>query len=193
MRIPPLCIIQARLHSTRLPHKMLLKLGDETLIARAWRVAGEAFGRERCIVAIPEFDVTGPLADELAAIGAYVRPYAGVEWDVLGRFHYAAHCERWHPDSVIVRYTPDDPHKMSSMLRTVAAGVRLPVELGGEAFTLAMLDRAQSRVDAFAVELREHITDALFPFRLPPYRPGEGFTIDTAADYEAAQARLAAP
>src|SRR5690242_10612729 len=43
VNIPPLCIIQARLDSTRLERKMLLTLNGETLIARAWRIACEAF------------------------------------------------------------------------------------------------------------------------------------------------------
>lgn len=187
LTVGPLCIIQARLNSTRLPGKMLLTLGDETLIARAWRVACEAFRPSNCVVMIPQGDVNGPLHEELRRIKARVFPSIACDHaDVLGGFYACAHTYRWHPDSVIVRYTPDDCFKTPYALRAVAEGRRLPVEEGGEAFTLAMLDHAQTNVtDLFK---REHITDALFPFRLPS--PAHGMTIDTLEQYEDAKLKL---
>lgn len=188
--IPVLCIIQARWHSTRLPGKMLLRFGSETLIERAWRIA-ESCCQELyewvSVVAIPQADGTGPLGDELRRIGARIFAWDGPEWDLLGRFYHCAHRYRWHPDTVIVRYTPDDPFKTPGALRAVARGFRLPVEQGGEAFTLAQLD-ANYAYWHDQVK-REHITDALFPFRVP-LMEGEGWTIDTQADYEAALRRL---
>lgn len=188
--IPVLCIIQARWNSQRLPGKLLLKLGTETLIERAWRIASECqwelYGWVS-VVAIPKADEASPLGDELRRIGAIVFAWDGPEWDVLGRFYHCAHRYRWHPDTVIVRYTPDDPFKTPGALRAAARGFRLPVEQGGEAFTLAQLDAAQQREgDEFR---REHITDALFPSRVPLLPVGEGWTIDTAVDYEAAVRR----
>jgi spore coat polysaccharide biosynthesis protein SpsF (cytidylyltransferase family) len=182
--IPPLCIIQARYHSTRLPGKMLLTLGGETLIARAWRIACEAFGAENCVVAFPMTDAASPLGDELRRIGVNAFPFVGDEDDVLSRFYFCAHTLRWHPDSVIVRYTPDDPFKSVDGLRRVARGERGPVEQGGEAFTLAMLDEANNRDVA-----REHITHALFTTPPPDTPPGV-WTIDTQADYDAAKAMI---
>lgn len=146
MNIPPLCIIQARYGSTRLPGKMLLKIGGESLIARAWRIACEAFGEANVVVAIPECDLESALHAELRRINANVRTAIGVASDdVLGRFYEVAHSMRWHPDSVIVRYTPDDWRKNVAALRRVAGGTREPVEIGGEAFTLAQLDAAHER------------------------------------------------
>lgn len=142
MSAPTLCIIQARYASTRLPAKMLQTLGDETLIARGYRLACEAFGAENVVVACCSVDKCTPLADELARIGATVNWYNGAESDVLGRFHEAAHARRWHGDSVIFRWTPDDPWKDPASCRRVAAGERLPVEIGGEAFSLRALDEA---------------------------------------------------
>lgn len=194
--IPVLCIIQARWNSTRLPGKMLLKLGEETLIERAWRIANEC-GQELyewvSVVAIPKADETGPLGEELRRIGAKVFAWDGPEWDVLGRFYYCAHHYRWHPDTVIVRYTPDDPFKTPGALRAAARGFRLPVEQGGEAFTLAQLDAAHWNwiKEDNAGTGREHITDALFPCRVPPYGI-PGYTIDTLEDYEAAKQLLEA-
>ena len=120
MNVPPLCIIQARWDSKRLPGKMLLKLGDETLITRAWRIACEAFGESNCVVATPKAE--NPLIEELRRIGAVVFQWAGPEWDVLSRLYACAHTYRWHPDSVIVRYTPDDPFKSVEALRPPVIG-----------------------------------------------------------------------
>ena len=187
MTIPPLCILQARYHSTRLPGKMLQTLGDDTLIARGWRIACVAFGAAHCVVAIPAPDALGPLGDELRRLGATIFAWDGPEDDVLGRFYHCAHRYRWHPDSVIVRYTPDDPFKAVASLRRVAAGERLPVEQGGEAFTLAMLDWAQNCTSDRG---REHLTRILF-LTAPPSPPPGVWTIDTADDLAAARTRLA--
>ena len=186
---PVLCIIQARYHSTRLPAKMLCVLGGETLIGRAWRIARAAF--PHCVVALPAPDLDGPLGVELRRIGAAVFPWDGPESDVLGRLWHCAHSYRWHPASVILRYTPDDPFKDKVALQHVAAGDRLPVEHGGEAFTLAMLDHAHTTY-GMKHEAREHITRALFP--TAPPSPGPGiWTIDTADDLTAAQHSLENP
>lgn len=182
LNIPPLCIIQARYNSTRLPGKMLLKMDGETLIARAWRVACEAFGEANVVVAIPMSNANQPLWDELRRLDANRIEWHGDENDVLGRFHFVAHTFRWHPDSVIVRYTPDDHRKDAALLQRVAAGQRLPVEMGGEAFTLAMLTEAFVHSPH-----REHITHALF--KVPaPAAPNDGtvWTIDTPEDAKAA-------
>lgn len=188
--IPVLCIIPARLHSTRLPHKMLLTLGDETLIARAWRIANAACHELYewvAVVAIPKGDEAGLLGDELRRIGARIFAWDGPEWDVLGRFYHCAHTYRWHPETVIVRYTADDFRKSPEALRAVARGFRVPVEQGGEAFTLAQLDAAHVREDT--AERREHLTVSLFPVA-PPTPPPGVWTIDTMEDYERAQAEL---
>ncbi len=189
MTHPCLCIIQARYHSTRLEGKMLLKLGDETLIHRAWRLACEAFGADNCVIAYPMGDENTPLADEVRRIGAnWDCTFPGVDADVLGRFYHVSHKLRWHPDSVIVRYTPDDPFKTVEGLRRVANGERLPVEIGGEAFTLAMLDAAHG--DTFYPGDLEHITHALFPGSPPPPAPSDDvWTVDTPEDYARAIAR----
>lgn len=200
MSAPVLCVIQARYHSTRLPGKMLLTLDDpvhgtETLIARAWRLACEAFGADNVVMAMPKSDELEPLGDEIRRIGAEMFLRDGVEADVLSRFYLCAHRYRWRPDTVIVRYTPDDPWKYPPAMRLVAEGRRMPVEAGCEAFTLAMLDRAQQNWHwHFPDDLkrREHITLALFPTEPPPAgpHPSGTWTIDTPEQLEAARAWL---
>lgn len=181
------------MNSTRLPGKMLLKLNGETLIERAWRIACAAFEPRHCIVAIPAADVNGPLYAELCRIGARVNAFDGDEANVLSRFWVCAYTFRWHPDSIIVRYTPDDPFKSAAMLRRVVAGERLPIEQGGEAFTLGQLDVAHCYVkDA---RMREHLTYAFFGDVAPPMPPRaqHPWSIDTQADYDAAVAYLNLP
>lgn len=183
MAIAPLCIVQARYHSTRLPWKMLLPLGGESIIARGWRIASGIFGADNTVVAIPEMDADGPLGDELERINANVFYCDAAPSDVLTRFYECAHSYRWHPETIIVRWTPDDPFKSPALVRRVVNGERLPVELGAEAFTLAMLDAAHHRCDL--PSQREHLTTALFPVKPPPCPPG-GFTVDTQEQYDVA-------
>ena len=165
---------------------MLLELHGETLIARAVRLAGEAFGAGNVVVAIPQGDIGTPLHAHLQKMHVAAVPVPVPENDVLARFWYVAHLFRWHPDSVIVRWTPDDPFKEPKLCKRVALGERLPVELGAEAFTLAMLDAA---VVSYAVNHmhpnREHITHALFPTLPPPalLASDRQLTVDTPEDW----------
>jgi spore coat polysaccharide biosynthesis protein SpsF (cytidylyltransferase family) len=190
MTPPPLCILPARYHSTRLPGKMLRMLDGETLIERAYRRAVGIFGDTETVVAIPASDASGPLGDELRRIGATIFAWDGPESDVLGRFHACAHRYRWHPESILHRWTSDDPFKRAPDVFAVLDGERRPVEWGGEAFTLAMLDAAHIRLGESSTG-REHMTFALFP-TLPPAVPTSGtWTIDTEQDLADARAMLA--
>lgn len=162
MTTPPLCIIQARLHSTRLPNKMLIELGGETLIARAWRTACQIFREEHCVVALPMCDSMSALGDECRRLGANYRAVWPDERDVLGRFWECADAYRDDPTDVIVRVTPDD----------------FPIDVTRERFTLAQLDHWHATVTD--PKLREHI-GLLIPQRIE---------INTEEDYERAKARM---
>jgi spore coat polysaccharide biosynthesis protein SpsF (cytidylyltransferase family) len=186
---PPLAIVQARIASTRLPAKMLLDLGGKPLVRWATDAAIEAFGRENVVAAIPASAENDELARVLSEVCEVFR-WDGPENDVLGRFYYCAHRYRWHPDSVIVRVTPDDPFKVPAMMRRVANGERWPVEQGGEAFTLATLTMWRQRAFVgfdmgeptwYGYEHLSHlIGDA-------PHAPPGIWTVDTAEDLEAAR------
>lgn len=199
MTPPPLAIVQARLGSTRLPRKMLLPLADRPLIWWAWSTARLAFGTDNTVVAMPDGPDNDELADTVRGFGGTVFRWDGPEDDVLGRFWHCAHRYRWHPDSVIVRVTPDDPFKTVQDMKRVARGERRPVEMGGEAFTLAMLDRwrmgqyaGQYQVgEGWVDDYRpvEHITHLMIGSA--PAAPAGLWTVDTQADYEAAQELVA--
>ena len=191
MNIPPLCIIQARLNSTRLPRKMLLEIDGETLIARAFRLANEVFYAQHVIVAIPIGDADSELAEELNRLNANTYVHDGPEWDVLARYWQCATAHRWHPEAIIHRWTPDDPFKTPLAVWKVLNGERCPVELGGEAFTLQMLTRAHQRTSPDDEAMREHLGThpMLFPAPAPP-APAGCWTIDTQTDLDAARLGL---
>ena len=169
VNIPPLAIIQARYNSARFPGKMLALIDGMSIIERVWRSCCVAFGKEHVVIAHPDNEAQAPLVSHIDAMMAQRFAYAGPENDVLGRFYAVAHAYRWHPESVIMRITPDDPWKHPELMRRVAAGERLPVELGGEAFTLAQLDRVGI----------EHLTYAFFPGNPAPPTPPGIWSIDT--------------
>lgn len=185
MNTPPLAIVQARVASTRLPGKMLLPLGDYPLVCWAIHAAVTAFGREHVVAALPATAENDELADVIRDQGdVRVFRWDGPEDDVLGRFWHCAHTFRWNPETIIVRVTPDDPFKRVDDLRRVAAGERLPVETGGEAFTLRCLDDLHRMVAGDLHSQREHLT-TLFSVPPPPPPPGL-WTIDTQEQYDEA-------
>lgn len=199
---PPLALVQVRMGSTRLPGKALLPLADgRSILAHVYERAVQAFTQRHVVIACPSSAENDPIREwaathEWASVMApNVFSWDGPENDVLGRFWHCSHAYRWHPDSVIVRVTADDPFKSPGAMRRVATGERLPVEMGGEAFTLAMLDEAHRRQQPVeckdghvAVLPREHLTPILFPAEPPPCPPG-AWTVDDQASYEAAVER----
>lgn len=186
--IPPLAIVQARRDSTRLHGKMLLPLAGRPLLLHAVEAAVQAFGAEHVVCAIPAGARNAVLGTLMMDRGISVCVHEGPEHDVLGRFHACAHRHRWHPHSVIVRVTPDDPFKVPLAMRAVAIeGRRLPVEIGAEAFTLNQLDAAHYVV---AEGRREHLTPIFFPGSPPPKPPDDQiWTVDTPEDYARACVR----
>ncbi len=185
--VPPLAIVQARMGSKRLPGKMLKDLGGKPLIDWAWEAAWRAFGTGNVVIATTAARKNRPLIEYLESQpGREVFVWDGDEDDVLGRFYHCANMYRWHPDSIIVRVTPDDPFKDPASLQAVVQGYRLPVEIGGEAFTLGHLNQRHDDCGDSGPLYREHITNALFD--VPPPPPPEGvWTVDTKADLEAAR------
>jgi spore coat polysaccharide biosynthesis protein SpsF (cytidylyltransferase family) len=181
-----LCVIQARMNSRRLPGKMLMKVGGETLIEIAWRKACEAFGEENVMFACSAGDVVTPLRRTISDFGAHAGWVSG-EDDVLGRLYECAVYAGATPDTTIFRYTPDDWRKSVPAMQAVVAGEkRCPVEIGGEAFTFAQLKEWHETVtDPF---LREHIGHLITPNPVSPPDDGLPWSIDTAEDLARANA-----
>ncbi len=171
--------------SKRLPGKVLMEVKGKSLLRIAIGNAFSAFGAANVVVAYPNTQENMPIRDEAEEWGAIPFGWAGPEADVLGRFYACASLHRWHPESVIFRYTPDDFRKSVRAMQAVADGARLPVEWGGEAFTLGQLQHAHATVTD--PHDREHITYALFSMALPPMQEGL-WSIDTLEDWERANA-----
>ena len=180
-----LCVIQARYGSKRLRGKVLLPIKGKPLIQIAYEKAVEAFGADNVVVAYPSNVENLPLSIFLASHDMHSFGSTMPEDDVLGRFYECATFYRVEPSAVIFRYTPDDHLKSVEMMKRVANGEKgIPVELGGEAFTLKELKDAHETVRSESK--REHIGFIFSPDAPPP--PAGVWTVDTLQDYEAANA-----
>ena len=158
-------IVQARQSSTRLPGKVLLPLGGQTVLWHVMTRCGAVEAADLVCCAIPENDIGGPLEREAERAGATV--VGGSEHDVLARYRDAA---REVGADVVMRVTSDcpviDPHVCDSVLAVLAeAGADYacnnmprtwPHGLDCEAFTRGILERAADiATDPYD---REHVT-----------------------------------
>ena len=194
-------IIQARTGSSRLPGKILRRLGDETVIRWVHDRVSQTKGLDGVVVAMP----TGAADDELAEhVGSFCNLISrGSESDVLSRYADAA---RAFPAERYVRATSDcpffDPDVLSEMLvsfdekspdyMTNTLEPHLPRGLDAEVFTAQALFRAEA--EAKAEHEREHVTPHIYQnpdaFDIAGYRyfnedySRHRWTLDTAEDWE---------
>jgi spore coat polysaccharide biosynthesis protein SpsF len=97
-------IVQARMGSTRLPGKVLLDIGGESMLARVVQRVRRAQTVQRVVVAATLNAADEPIVRECRRLR--VELYRGSELDVLDRFHQVASlCEA----GVVVRITSDCP------------------------------------------------------------------------------------
>jgi spore coat polysaccharide biosynthesis protein SpsF len=97
-------IIQARMNSSRLPGKVLMDLGGETVLARVVRRLIRAKLIDEIVVATTGSAVDQVIVDECRHLG--VRVFRGDENDVLDRYYQTA---QWMGTEAIVRITSDCP------------------------------------------------------------------------------------
>lgn len=158
-------VVQARMGSSRLPGKVMMDLGERTVLAEVLERCKTIPGAQTVVCAVPAEAASAPIAAVAHAVGAIV--VEGSETDVLQRYATAA---RAVEADVIMRVTSDcpliDPYVCGQVLelrnRTSAdyAANNLvrsfPHGLDCEAFTAQALYRAEiSARDAYA---REHVT-----------------------------------
>ena len=149
-----ICIVQARLTSSRLPAKMMLSLGGEPVIRHVLRRCKEIPGIDQVICATP-VEKSEPLRIEAKALG--VRVVQGSENDVLGRYRKAAVLVN---ADVIMRITGDcpliDPEICGRVLNLMEDGVDyasnvmprgFPQGYDCEVFTMNALERAHKEAD----------------------------------------------
>jgi spore coat polysaccharide biosynthesis protein SpsF len=194
------CIIQARMGSSRLAGKVLKPLAGRA--ALDWVVlrtrAAQAFAE--IVLATTTEPQDDPLADHGARLG--VRVVRGSEVDVLDRYRKAAADSQ---ANVITRITSDCPLIEPALLASMAARFQAPLAfdvltnavqrtfprgLDTEMFTRAALDAAAE--EARDPAEREHVTVFLYRrpqrFRIehvtqPVDRSQERWTLDTPEDY----------
>jgi spore coat polysaccharide biosynthesis protein SpsF len=97
-------IVQARVNSSRLPGKVLLPLGTQSVLGHVLERCATIPGSDVLCCAVPEGTADDPVAAEAERCGA--RVFRGSENDVLDRYARAA---AWLRASVVMRVTSDCP------------------------------------------------------------------------------------
>jgi len=158
-------IVQARMGSSRLPGKVLLELGGQTVLAHVLQRCRRIPSADLVVCAVPDEPESEPVEREAKACGAVV--FRGSEKDVLARYLGAA---RYVHADCIMRVTSDCPLIDSNVCGAVLTLRRqgeldyaanniprtFPHGLDCEAFTTAALAEAAASTD-LAYD-REHVT-----------------------------------
>jgi len=97
-------IIQARMGSTRLPGKVMMPIGDKSMLARVVSRVRRALTVNETVVATSTKPQDDPIVEECEALN--VACFRGSEEDVLDRYYQ---CARQCGADVIVRITADCP------------------------------------------------------------------------------------
>lgn len=193
-------IIQARMGSTRLPGKVLMDLGGETVLSRVARRLGRAEQIDDIVVATTTAGRDDAIVEECSRLG--VCYFRGSEQDVLDRYHGAA---LQAGAGAVVRITSDCPLIEPPLVdQTVqlffdrradyASNVlprTYPRGLDTEVFSVAALERAWREADT--PHQREHVTPYFYEhpelFRLASQQGAQDYsryrwTLDTREDLE---------
>jgi spore coat polysaccharide biosynthesis protein SpsF len=195
-----LCILQARISSTRLPGKVMQPILGEPMLARQIERIKRADRIDRLIVATSHEPGDDAIQELCTTLG--VDCYRGSLADVLDRFYRAA--EQYRPGHVM-RLTGDcpltDPTMLDALIELHLDGgydyssnvIRLtyPDGLDAEVFTYALLERAWR--EARLPHEREHVTPFMRQTR-PDIRCGSledetdrsamRWTVDYPEDYD---------
>ncbi len=199
-KVKVLLIVQARMASTRLPGKTLMKLDGKSLIEHTLREASKARSVGKVILATSSSKDNDPLSVLCKKIGFDC--FRGSEDDVLKRFTDTA--QKYNPE-LIIRICGDEPLLDAAIIdelveKHMASGAdysttkgAVPMGLDAEAFSYDVL----RRVDAEAKEpiFREHVTNYILknPGRFKIFRPDFGkeiarpdivLTVDTKYDFD---------
>lgn len=97
-------IIQARMNSTRLPGKAMLKIADKTVLEHVVTRVKQSRLIDEIIIATTTKQEDDIIVEESKKIG--VKSYRGSEEDVLSRYYYAA---KENSADIIIRITSDCP------------------------------------------------------------------------------------
>jgi len=193
-----LAFLQARMGSTRLPGKVLLRIQGKSILERVVERLCAVRSLDGVVVLTTSLDEDEVVAGEARRLGVEV--FRGPDRDVLARFLQAA--DRFRPD-VIIRATADNPLIDIGSVDRILAALRaggldycmercLPVGAATEAITGAALERV-GRLGRLPHH-REHVTiyvkEHPEKFRVAFPDPPEALklrdvrlTVDTPADF----------
>lgn len=196
-------IIQARYSSERLPGKVMLPLGQQSMLGRVISAVQGASLVDEIWLATSKRAADDILEEEAKKQGIYV--FRGSESDVLDRFYKAALESR--PDN-LVRVTGDNPFTyhgfIDEAIRELVHNsydytrhINIPVGSGVEVFKFKVLEEAAH--SAILNEEREHITlyinNKRDAFKIGLLEAESGLdrsdlrlTVDTEEDYMLARA-----
>lgn len=191
-------VLQARMGSTRLPGKVLMPLGDTTILG--WIVRRLRDLPWPLVIATSDQMQDNAIAHQCEQIG--VQCFRGNEQDVLDRFYQCAVACRFEH---VIRLTGDNPcpdievlqqlvalHLSSIADYTHSIG-ELPIGVGAEIFKFETLE--DSWREGHAVHHREHVNEFLLEqpsrFRIvklavpaSKHAPYLRLTIDSQEDYQ---------
>ena len=190
--------LQARMGSTRLPGKVLLRMQGMSILERAIERLLAARSLDGVAVLTTTLDEDTVVAEEASRLG--VAFYRGPGRDVLARFRQAA--EAFHPE-VIVRATADNPLIDIGSVDRIVAALRaddldycmernLPVGAATEAITRAALARVDRlgrmphHREHVTIYIKEHRDEFRAAFLDPPKElrlPDVRITVDTREDF----------
>jgi spore coat polysaccharide biosynthesis protein SpsF len=193
-------IIQARMGSTRLPGKVLMDLGGETVLARVLGRLRRAIMIEEIVVAITDSAADDAIIRECERLEASC--FRGSEDDVLDRYYEAA---RMFAAEVVVRITSDCPVIDPDLVDETIGAFQVqcgdycsnsfprtyPRGLDTEVFTMNALEQAWRH--AHQPYEREHVTPYFYEhpelFRLVSHQGQIDYsqyrwTLDTEEDRE---------
>jgi spore coat polysaccharide biosynthesis protein SpsF len=161
MKPRTVAIIQARMGSTRLPGKVMMKLRDRSLLAYVASRLESAASLDEIVVATTVHSRDDVIIQEAETLG--LNSYRGSEADVLRRYLDAATI---YKAEIVIRVTADNPFSDPLSVDRVVARIRegydyaietnLPVGTTGEALSFQALDFIDTA--ATTERWREHVT-----------------------------------
>ncbi|OVE70732.1 acylneuraminate cytidylyltransferase [Clostridium diolis] len=196
------CIIQARMGSTRLPGKVLKKICEKTILEHDIDRLKRVKNINEIIIATTILENDNCIVEEAERLN--VKYYRGSEEDVLARYYYAA---KENKSDIVVRVTSDCPLIDSEVTEKIiqyqidnmqiydyvsnTIDRTYPRGLDTEVFKFKSLEKAFN--EAISKRDREHVTPYIWDncnlFRLAQYKNDIDYselrwTLDTEEDFE---------
>ncbi len=189
--VKTLCIVQARLTSTRLPNKVLMTLGEseKTILEHVNERLSQSKYINEVVFAIPESTLNDKLAQFLANKG--INYFRGSEDNVLERFYQCA--KKYNPQ-LVVRATCDNPFVDWKLIDELIESIGnfdyigckdTPLGTSAEVFTMSSLIEAYG--NANTEPEKEHVTPYIIQNKESKYIQYNGLqyrlTVDEERDF----------